>query len=162
VTHNNPLLTNFDLPPYSKIKAEHVEPAIDSILKTNRQAINNLLEKMPANLTWENTALVLDETGEKLSRAWGTVSHLNAVMNNPELRAAYEACLPKLSDYWTELGQNKRLFQCYQALKNSPIEKDFSTAQQTILEHTLRDFHLSGIDLPAEKQQRYGEIQTKL
>lgn len=162
MTHNNPLLTNFDLPPYSKIKAEHVEPAIDSILKTNRQAINNLLEKMPANLTWENTALVLDEIGEKLSRAWGPVSHLNAVMNNPELRAAYEACLPKLSDYWTELGQNKQLFQCYQALKNCPIEKDFSTAQQTILEHTLRDFHLSGIDLPAEKQQRYGEIQTKL
>lgn len=162
MNQTNPLLSNFDLPPYSKIKAEHVEPAVDTLLDTNRQAINTLLEQTPPVLTWENTVLALDEIGEKLGRAWSPVSHLNAVMNNAALRTAYEACLPKLSEYWTEIGQNKQLFKRYQALQESPTEKNFSTAQQTILRHTLRDFHLSGIDLPPEQQQRYGEIQTKL
>lgn len=83
-------------------------------------------------------------------------------MNNAELRNAYEACLPKLSEYSTEMGQNKQLFERYQALNNSPVAKQFSTPQQTILKHTLRDFHLSGIDLPVDKQKRYGEIQAKL
>lgn len=162
MNQTNPLLSNFDLPPYSKIKAEHIEPAIDALLNDNRQAINNLLEDSSPTLTWENTVLTLDEIGEKLSRAWSPVSHLNAVANNTVLRAAYEACLPKLSEYWTEIGQNKRLFERYQALQNSSIAKNFSTAQQTILKHTLRDFHLSGIDLPPKQQQRYGEIQTNL
>ncbi|UYZ84771.1 oligopeptidase A [Entomomonas sp. E2T0] len=162
MTQTNPLLTNFDLPPYSEIKAEHVESAIDSVLESNRTAIKNLLENPPTELSWENTVLLLDEIGEKLSHTWSPISHLNAVMNNAELRNAYEACLPKLSEYSTEMGQNKQLFERYQALNNSPVAKQFSTPQQTILKHTLRDFHLSGIDLPVDKQKRYGEIQAKL
>lgn len=162
MTQTNPLLTNFDLPPYSEIKAEHVESAIDSVLESNRKAIKNLLENPPTELTWENTVLLLDEIGEKLGHAWSPISHLNAVMNSAELRNAYEACLPKLSEYSTEMGQNKQLFERYQALNNSPIAKQFSTPQKTILKHTLRDFHLSGIDLPTDKQKRYGEIQAKL
>lgn len=162
MTQTNPLLADFNLPPYSQIKAEHIEPAIDHVLQTSRTTIQDLLKNQPTQLTWENTVLLLDEIGEKLSRAWSPVSHLNAVMNNKELRTAYEACLPKLSDYWTEMGQNKDLFELYQALNNSPNAKLFSTAQQAVLKHSLRDFHLSGIDLPKEKQQRYGEIQAKL
>ncbi|MFD1259142.1 oligopeptidase A [Entomomonas asaccharolytica] len=162
MTQTNPLLTNFDLPPYSAIKAEHIESAIDSVLENNRKAIKKLLENPATELTWENTVLLLDEIGEKLSHAWSPISHLNAVMNSAELRNAYEACLPKLSEYSTEMGQNKQLFERYQALSNSPVAKQFSTSQQTILKHTLRDFHLSGIDLPDDKQKRYGEIQTKL
>ena len=106
--------------------------------------------------------LALDELGERLGRAWSPVSHLNAVCNSAELRGAYEACLPKLSEYWTELGQNRELFQAYEALAGSPEAAGFDVAQKTILEHALRDFRLSGIDLPADKQQRYGEIQMKL
>ena len=102
------------------------------------------------------------ELGARLGQAWSPVSHLNAVCNSAELRAAYEACLPKLSEYWTEIGQNQPLFQAYQKLAASPAAAGFDVAQKTILEHALRDFRLSGIDLPAEQQKRYGEIQMKL
>ncbi len=105
---------------------------------------------------------MLDELHARLGQAWSPVSHLNAVCNSPELRAAYEACLPKLSAYWTELGQNRALFDAYQALAQSAEAAHFEVAQATILDHALRDFRLSGIDLPPAEQQRYGEIQMKL
>jgi oligopeptidase A len=162
VTAANPLLQDFDLPPYSQIKPEHVEPAIDSILADSRVAIAELLETQQASPSWDGLVLALDELNARLGRAWGPVSHLNAVCNNAELRAAYEACLPKLSEYWTEMGQNKPLFEAYDALAKSPAAAGFDVAQQTILDHALRDFRLSGIDLPAEQQKRYGEIQMKL
>ncbi|MFN3769836.1 MAG: oligopeptidase A [Ectopseudomonas guguanensis] len=162
MTANNPLLQDFDLPPYSQIKPEHVEPAVDQILADSRAAIAKLLEAQQANPSWDGLVLALDELGARLGRAWSPVSHLNSVCNSPELRAAYEACLPKLSEYWTEMGQNKPLFQAYEALAQSPAAADFDVAQKTILEHALRDFRLSGIDLPAEQQKRYGEIQMRL
>ncbi|VXC87170.1 oligopeptidase A [Pseudomonas sp. 8Z] len=162
MTANNPLLQDFDLPPYSQIKPEHVEPAVDQILADSRAAIAELLEAQQANPSWDGLVLALDELGARLGRAWSPVSHLNAVCNSPELRAAYEACLPKLSQYWTEMGQNKPLFQTYEALAQSPEAAAFDVAQKTILEHALRDFRLSGIDLPAEQQKRYGEIQMRL
>ncbi|WP_044873380.1 oligopeptidase A [Pseudomonas sp. LFM046] len=162
MTLSNPLLQDFDLPPYSTIRPEHVEPAVDQILADNRVAIAELLARQDGTPTWKGLVLALDELGERLGRAWSPVSHLNAVCNNAELRSAYEACLPKLSEYWTELGQNRELFQAYEALANSPEAAGFEVAQKTILDHALRDFRLSGIDLPADKQQRYGEIQMKL
>ena len=158
----NPLLQPFDLPPYSAIRPEHVEPAIDAILADSRVAIADLLARQSGTPTWNELVLVLDELGARLGRAWSPVSHLNAVCNSAELRAAYEACLPKLSEYWTELGQNRALFQAYEALAGSPEAEGFEVAQRTILEHALRDFRLSGIDLPAAEQQRYGAIQMKL
>ncbi len=124
--------------------------------------MSHLLEQQAADPSWDGLVLALDELGARLGRAWSPVSHLNAVCNSAELRAAYEACLPKLSEYWTEIGQNQPLFQAYQALANSPAAAGFDVAQKTILEHALRDFRLSGIDLPAEQQKRYGEIQMKL
>jgi oligopeptidase A len=162
VTANNPLLQAFDLPPYSAIRPEHVEPAVDSILAESRAAMTRLLAQQSGTPTWDGLVLTLDELGARLSQAWSPVSHLNAVCNSPELRTAYEACLPKLSEYWTEIGQNQPLFQAYQALAESPAAAGFDVAQKTILEHALRDFRLSGIDLPAEQQKRYGEIQIKL
>jgi oligopeptidase A len=162
VTANNPLLQAFDLPPYSAIRPEHVEPAVDSILADNRAAMARLLEQQSGTPSWDGLVLALDELGARLGQAWSPVSHLNAVCNNAELRAAYEACLPKLSEYWTEIGQNRPLFQAYESLANSPEAAGFDVAQKTILEHALRDFRLSGIDLPPAEQQRYGEIQMKL
>ncbi|PTU74619.1 oligopeptidase A [Pseudomonas mangrovi] len=158
----NPLLQDFDLPPYSQIKPEHVEPAIDRILADSRSAIAELKTRDPASLDWNALVLALDELSARLGRAWSPVSHLNSVCNNAELRAAYEACLPKLSAYSTELGQDRALFDAFKALADSPAAQAFDVAQKTILEHALRDFRLSGIDLPAEQQQRYGEIQMKL
>jgi oligopeptidase A len=162
VTANNPLLQAFDLPSYAAIRPEHVEPAVDSILAESRAAMSRLLEQQSGTPSWDGLVLVLDELGARLGQAWSPVSHLNAVCNSSELRAAYEACLPKLSEYWTEIGQNQPLFQAYQALAESPAAAGFDVAQKTILEHALRDFRLSGIDLPAEQQKRYGEIQMKL
>ena len=162
MTATNPLLQAFDLPPYSAIRPEHVEPAVEQILADNRAAMSHLLEQQAADPSWDGLVLALDELGARLGRAWSPVSHLNAVCNSAELRAAYEACLPKLSEYWTEIGQNQPLFQAYQALAESPAAAGFDVAQKTILEHALRDFRLSGIDLPAEQQKRYGEIQMKL
>ena len=162
MTATNPLLQAFDLPPYSAIRPEHVEPAVEQILADNRAAMSLLLEQQAADPSWDGLVLALDELGARLGRAWSPVSHLNAVCNSAELRAAYEACLPKLSEYWTEIGQNQPLFQAYQALAESPAAAGFDVAQKTILEHALRDFRLSGIDLPAEQQKRYGEIQMKL
>ena len=162
MTATNPLLQAFDLPPYSAIRPEHVEPAVEQILADNRAAMSLLLEQQAADPSWDGLVLALDELGARLGRAWSPVSHLNAVCNSAELRAAYEACLPKLSEYWTEIGQTQPLFQAYQALAESPAAAGFDVAQKTILEHALRDFRLSGIDLPAEQQKRYGEIQMKL
>jgi len=162
VTANNPLLQSHDLPPFSQIRAEHVLPAIEAILADNRKAIAEILEKQGKNPTWAGLVLAMDELNDRLGAAWSPVSHLNAVCNSAELREAYESCLPALSAYSTELGQNRALFEAYQALINSPEAAGFDVAQKTILEHALRDFRLSGIDLPADKQQRYAEVQSKL
>ncbi len=162
MTANNPLLQAFDLPAYSAIRPEHVEPAVDALLVENRAAIAELLKQQSGTPSWKGLVLLLDELNARLGRAWSPVSHLNAVCNNAELRAAYEACLPKLSEYATELGQNRALFQAYEALASSPEAEGFDVAQSTILEHTLRDFRLSGIDLPEAEQQRYGAVQMKL
>lgn len=162
MTATNPLLREFDLPPYSEISPEHVEPAVDSILGDNRIALQELLSRPAESLDWSTLVVGLDEMNERLSRAWGPVSHLNAVCNNAELRSAYEACLPKLSAYATELGQNAELFAAYQALSLSPEADGFDVAQKTIIEHALRDFRLSGIDLPPVEQQRFGAIRMKL
>ncbi|MFC3608086.1 oligopeptidase A [Stutzerimonas tarimensis] len=159
---NNPLLQDFDLPPYSEIRPEHVEPAVDCILADNRIALQELLTRPADSLDWATLVVGLDEMNERLAHAWGPVSHLNAVCNSPALRDAYQACLPKLSAYWTELGQNRGLFEAYQALSESLGAAAFDVAQRTILEHSLRDFRLSGIDLPAEQQQRFGAIRMKL
>ena len=158
----NPLLQSYDLPPFSSIRPEHVKPAIEQILADNRAAIARLLAQQNGTPTWAGLVLSMDELHDRLGKAWSPVSHLNAVCNSAELREAYEGCLPLLSAYWTELGQNRELFKAYEALAASPESKDFDVAQKTILEHALRDFRLSGIDLPADQQQRYAEIQTRL
>ena len=150
---DNPLLHNFDLPNFSAIRPEHIEPAIDKILAESRTAVEQLLNAQQQP-TWDSLVLPMDELGARLGEAWSPASHLNAVCNSPELRVAYEACLPKLSEFWTELGQNRALFEAYQALAKSPEVEQFSTAQKTILDNELRDFRLSGIDLAPEQQKR--------
>ncbi|AIR88937.1 oligopeptidase A [Pseudomonas cremoricolorata] len=158
----NPLLQSHDLPPFSLIRAEHVLPAVEQILADNRATIAGILQSQAQQPTWAGLVLAMDELNDRLGAAWSPVSHLNAVCNSAELREAYEACLPALSAYSTELGQNRELFEAYQALASSPQAAGFDQAQKTILEHALRDFRLSGIDLPLEQQQRYAQVQSTL
>ena len=157
---SNPLLHIEGLPPFSQIKPEHIQPAIQKLIEENRQAIEQVL-KQP-HFTWENFIEPLSEAGEHLSRAWSPISHLNSVKNSPELRDAYQACLPLLSEYSTWVGQHEGLYNAYLALKNSPEFATYSVAQKKAIENALRDFELSGIGLSEEKQKRYGEIVARL
>ncbi len=158
----NPLLQPYDLPPFSSIQAAHIKPAIEQVLADSRAQLAALLSKPPAQWSWASLIEPLDEMGEQLSRAWSPVSHLNAVMNTPELRDGYNSCLPLLSQFSTELGQSQALYAAYRQLADSDQFAELDKAQQTIIEHALRDFRLSGIALPAEQQQRYGELQMRL
>lgn len=157
---SNPLLNIQGLPPFSKIKPEHIHPAIEKLIQDCRDTIKQVLNQ--PHFTWENFILPLTEASDRLSRAWSPVSHLNSVKNSPELREAYQACLPLLSEYSTWVGQHKGLYNAYLALKNSPEFADYSVAQKKAIENSLRDFDLSGIGLPEEKQKRYGEISARL
>lgn len=109
---SNPLLSFKGLPPFSQIKPEHVEPAIDELLSNNRKLIQDLLKSVsePNQITWDNYVQPIEEADDRLNRVWSPVSHMNSVVNSDALRDAYNACLPKLSDYATEMGQNEDLF----------------------------------------------------
>ncbi len=162
---NNPLLNITGLPAFSRIQPEHVEPAIDTILATNRKQLEHLLDRLlaqPDTLNWESLVLPLEEMEETLSKAWSPVSHLNAVMNTPALRDAYNACLPKLSDYATEMGQNPHLYSAFKQIAESSAYQQLTPAQQKIVDNALRDFKLSGIELSGEQQQRYKETMQRL
>jgi oligopeptidase A len=155
----NPLLDFSGLPRFAEIKPDHVAPAIDELLAAARAAVE-AAQRAPAN--WDAFVAPLEDANERLSRAWGQVAHLHAVMDNPPLREAYNAALPRISQYWTELGQNQALFQKYKALRASAGFAALSPARKKIVENALRDFRLGGADLPLEKKQRYAEIQEEL
>ncbi|MCE0733844.1 oligopeptidase A [Halomonas sp. G15] len=159
----NPLLETHELPPFEAIRPEHVVPAIDELLAENRHAIEALVERAESEPPrWESLAAPLESLNDRLSRAWSPVSHLNGTMNNPELREAYQACLGKLSEYSTWLGQHEGLFRAWQALKEGAAWETLDDAQRRTVENTLRDFRLAGVDLPTEKKRRYGEIKARL
>jgi oligopeptidase A len=158
---SNPLLDYQYLPPYQHIKPEHVQPAIDTVLADNREALSKLLAANKT-YTWDTLLQPLEDLQDKINHAWSPVSHLNAVINSEALREAHNACLPKLSEYGTELGQNRPLFEAYQAMANSVEFNDLDTAQQKVINDALRDFRLCGVDLPEDKKARYKEIQQTL
>ena len=157
----NPLLNFTGLPPFSQIKPEHIEPAIDQILDDNRRLLTALLE---ANNKpdWETLVEPIEDMMDKLSAIWSPVSHMNSVVNSDALRDAYNACLEKLSEYYTELGQNEQLFKAYQAIANSDAYAQLDDVQTKVIQNEMRDFRLSGIALSADKKQRYREIMQQL
>jgi len=155
---SNPLLDHTGLPAFHLIRPEHVEPAIDARLAECRATIERLTREIEVP-TWENFIEPLDEVDDRLNRTWSPVGHLNAVLNSEALRAAYNACLPKLSEYGTEVGQNEALFRAYRAVA---AQEHLDRAQRKLLENALRDFHLSGVDLPPEQKTRYKAISQEL
>ncbi|ABR74942.1 oligopeptidase A [Actinobacillus succinogenes] len=157
---SNPLLENPVLPQFSKIKPEHVQPAIEKLINDCRNVTEQVLQQ--AHFTWDNFCTPLAEVNDRLSKAWSPVAHLNSVKNSPELREAYQACLPMLSEYGTWIGQHQGLYNAYAALKNSAEYENYSVAQKKAIENSLRDFKLSGISLAPEQQKRYGEIVSRL
>ena len=155
----NPLLDFSGLPRFAEIRPEHVASALDRLLEDGRATVESALG---ASLDWESFVGPMEDANERIGRAWGQVSHLHAVMDSPDLRMAYNAMLPKLTQYWTELGQNQALFEKYKALASSAQFKSLSRARQRIVENALRDFRLGGAELPAQKKKRYAEVQEEL
>jgi oligopeptidase A len=157
----NPLLNKAGLPAFESIEASHIEPAMEQLLSENRKEIESLLTATK-DYNWDNVLQKLEDMDDLLGRAWSPASHLHSVADNDELREAYNACLPKLSDYSTEMGQNEKLFHAYESIANSKEFDSLSAAQQKIIKNALRDFRLSGIDLDEDAKARYKVIQQKL
>ncbi len=157
---NNPLLQLSHLPEFSDIKPEHIVPAIEAILTNNRQEINHVLSQNNT-LTWQNLMQPLEELEEHISLVWSAIGHLNATVNSPEIREAYEACLPKLSAYTTELGHNRVLFERTKQLYEEG-KGQLTAPQKKALKDVLRDFHLAGVDLADADKKEYAKLQESL
>ncbi|MAY42687.1 MULTISPECIES: oligopeptidase A [unclassified Neptuniibacter] len=162
---SNPMLEPQLLPAFSLIKPDHIEEAIDQLLADNRAEVANILEQLSSSKeqpSWESLVAPMEEMNDRLAKAWSPVSHMNSVVNSDELRDAYNACIPKLSQYWTEMGQNQALYQAFNQLSESENFQLMDEAQQKVISNTLRDFRLSGIALNETDQARYAELQQKL
>jgi oligopeptidase A len=158
---SNPLLDFSTLPRFAAIRAEHVGPAVDRLIDGGRGTIERLasLEVAP---TWENFVEPLDDANEKLARMWAQVSHLNAVLNSPELRAAYNASLPRITQYFSEQGQDQRLHAGFKALRASSAFEAYPPARKRHVDNELRDFRLGGAELPPPEKARFLAIQEEL
>ena len=156
-TSNNPLLQTAELPLFDQIKPEHVNAAVDQLLSAASDALEHVTqETFPAE--WQAIAKVLDVCTERLGSAWGAVSHLNSVADSPELRAAYNDALPKVTEFWTRLGADERLYAKYKAVNSAQLDK----AQQQALKNALRNFVLGGAELQGENKQRCAAIQERM
>jgi len=157
----NPLLDFAGLPRFSDFKPDFVAPAVDSLVAENRALIERVAAPAVAP-TWHDFVQPQEDANERLNRAWGMVGHLNSVMNSPELREAYNANLPKVTQYYTELSQHQGLFEKFKALRASAKFERLTGAQRKMVENELRDFRLGGAELPPEEKARYMAIREKL
>lgn len=160
-TDFNPLLDFSGLPRFSAVKPAHVGPAVDLLLADCRATVARLTEPA-APATWQGFVEPLEDANERLSRAWGIVAHLHGVLDSPPLREAYNANETKVVQYWTELGHNEALFAKYQALRAGGEYARLDRAQRRIVDNELRDFRLSGAELPGDQKQRFAKISEEL
>ena len=160
MSSKNPLLVTHDIPLFTSIKAEHMQPALEAIITENQRAI----EKLAAveNPGWDTFIQPFEELDERLSKMWDTVSHLNSVLDDEAFRENYRSCLPIISEYATSLAQDERIYQQYQSVRDSAVFSSFDDAQKKLVDNALRDFRLSGVALPASKKDRYRAIQSEL
>jgi oligopeptidase A len=158
---SNPLLHHTGLPKFNEITPSNISPAIDSLLAEGRALIETMASSNTTP-TWQNFALQLENLDEKISRAWSQVGHMNAVVNNPELRAAYNENLAKLTDFYSDLSQDERLYAKYKVIQSSLDFSKLSQTQQKIINNEVRDFKLGGAELPTDKKARFKEISEEL
>jgi oligopeptidase A len=157
----NPLLDFSGLPRFSTVRPAHVGPAIGLLLAEARALVRRL-EQSSTPATWKDFVQPLESANERLSRAWGIVGHLHGVLDSPELREAYNANQTEVVKFSTELGQNVALFGKFKALRASPEFDQLSPAQRKIVENEIRDFRLTGAELPEDKKKRFAQIQEEL
>src|ERR1700692_3107074 len=156
---NNPLLQIDSLPDFGKIEAAHARPALEKVLSENRARLAELT--VQSNPTFASLVVPVEELSYRLSRVWSPIGHLNAVANSAAMREAYNECVPLLTAYSSELGQNADLQAAYAYV----LEHEGSAldpAQRKVVENALRDFRLAGVDLRAEDQDRYREVAQRL
>lgn len=156
---NNPLIDYPGLPPFSRIEADQAGAAVDTLIADGRAAIDAVVAA--GDYSWKALAR-LDEEDRRLNQAFGPIGHLNAVVQTDALRTAYNACLPKLSAYGSEVGQNAALYQAYKTLRDSAEYATLPEAAQKELDNTLRDFTLSGVALAADKQRQFRDNSIRL
>lgn len=153
---SNPLLDFHDLPLFDQVRPEHVAPAMDELLGQADQALAQVTQAdFPAD--WNGIAKVLDVATERLGRAWGVVGHLNSVADTPELRAAYNEALPRVTEFWTRLGADEKLYAKYKAISPAKL----SPEQRQAHTNALRNFMLSGAELTGAAKERFAEIQER-
>ncbi|MEO8401856.1 MAG: M3 family metallopeptidase [Gammaproteobacteria bacterium] len=157
----NDLLNQKQLPSFSTIVPTEIEPLLKEVLNENRQKRQKLLANVKA-VSWNTLLVPLEDMDNQLNKMWSPISHLHSVMESDELRAAYNACLPLLTEYHTELMQNETHYQAIKTISESPDFKNLHAAQRKVIENELRDFRLSGVSLPADKKLRFAELQKKL
>lgn len=160
-TPSNPLLDFSGLPRFAEIKTEHITPAMETLLGENKAVLDKVRHD-PQAPTWPTFVQPVIDATERLSRAWGQVSHLNAVMNTPELREMYNKNLPQITQFYAELSQDQQLFGKFKQLRASQEYETLSPARRKIVENELRDFRLGGAELQAEQKQRFLKIQEAL
>ncbi|WP_411879942.1 M3 family metallopeptidase [Polaromonas sp. YR568] len=152
----NPLLDFSDLPLFDRIQPEHVGPAVDELMAKAETALETVTAPdFPAS--WTGISGVLDVATENLGRAWGAVSHLNSVADTPELRAAYNAALPRVTEFWTRLGADERLYAKYKAIDVSNLNAE----QRQAHKNAIRNFVLSGAELQGADRERFAQIQER-
>ncbi|GAB3509139.1 M3 family metallopeptidase [Pseudoxanthomonas daejeonensis] len=156
----NPLLDFSGLPRFDAIRPEHVAPAIDALLAQAEAAVKDAEAVAP--LTWDSFVVPLEDATERLWRAWGQVGHLQAVVNTPALREAYNANLPKVTRFGASLGQNLQLFAQYKALVAAPEYAGYDAVRRKVVDNALRDFRLGGAELDDAGKQRYSAVQEEL
>jgi len=148
------------LPEFSSVKLAEVEKDLDALLSNNREKIETLTSNSLDLISWANFAAPMQTLSDGLNQFWSPIGHLNMVQNTPELRDVYNACLPKLTQYFTDLGQNKALYQAYKKLAEQVTLLD--ATQQEALRQNIRSFELSGVALEGDEKQRYSEISNRL
>ena len=151
----NPLLDFTSLPRFADILPEHVNPAIEQLIEEARTAITAATKA--ESVSWATVVEPLQDATERLGRAWGVVAHLNAVISSPALRDAHNAALPKVTQFYTEVGLNRGLSERYKALAENPVS--LTDEQRALVEHEVRDFRLSGVELEGAARERYAAIQ---
>ena len=148
------------LPKFLSVNPKRIPDELNQRLSHYRDSVATLVSAQDT-FTWENLLAPIENLDDELHRYWSPISHLNSVMNNDELTDAYQACVPLLSDFNTEMGQNPLLYRAIKAVAESPNTKNDSPAQRMILDHALRDFKLTGVSLPPEQQQRFKAISNR-
>jgi oligopeptidase A len=157
----NPLLDFGSLPRFDVIAPAHVTPAVDTLLAQARATIEAVASTTEPP-TWATLVEPLADALDRLDRSWGAVRHLNAVVNTPALRDAYNGNLPKLIAFHTDLAQDERLYAKYRALRDGPGFSDLDAAQRRFVDNELRDFKLGGAELDAEAKIRFKAVQKEL